>query len=109
MPVFQSCWPVSKHIQVPASKRGQFLGAGGINIKRISGETGVQIHPEETEGTWLLFAPGQEVLEEAEARINKLLEDQRQIELEFGAIYRGKILELKESGVLLRLQEGRAV
>ena len=48
-------------------------------------------------------------MEEAEARVNKLLEEQTQIELEFGAIYSGKILELKDSGILLRLQEGRAV
>lgn len=86
--------------------RGKFLGAGGINIKRISGETGVQIHPEEEEGSWSLFAPSQEVLEEAEEMVNKLLVQQKQIELEFGAIYSGKILELRDGGVLLKLQEG---
>ena len=39
--------------------------------------------------------------------VNKLLEDQKQIELEFGGIYTGKILELRNTGVLLTLQDGK--
>ena len=41
--------------------------------------------------------------------VNKLLEEQKPIELEFGAIYTGKILELRNTGVLLTLQDGRIV
>ena len=49
------------------------------------------------------------MLEEAETMVNKLLEEQKPIELEFGAIYTGKILELRNTGVLLTLQDGRIV
>ena len=93
-------------MEIPPNKRAKFLGPGGINIKRISGDTGVQIHPEQEEGTWTLFGPSQEMLEEAELLVAKLLEDQKPLELEFGAIYSGKILELRNTGVLLTLQDG---
>ena len=107
--VRQACWPVSQRLQIPPSKRAKFLGPGGINIKRISGDTGVQILQEEEEGTWTLFGPSQDMLEEAELMVTKLLEEQKQIELEFGAIYTGKILELRNTGVLLTLQDGMTV
>ena len=35
--------PVSKQLQIPVHKRGKFLGQGGLNVKKITGETGVQI------------------------------------------------------------------
>ena len=104
--VRQACWPVSQRLQIPPSKRAKFLGPGGINIKRISGDTGVQIHPEQEEGTWTLFGRSQEMLEEAELLVAKLLEEQKPLELEFGAIYSGRILELRNTGVLLTLQDG---
>ena len=69
----------------------------------------MQIHPEQEEGIWTLFGPSQEMLEEAELLVNQLLEEQKQIELEFGAIYTGKILELRNTGVLLTLQDGNNV
>ena len=46
------------------------------------------------------------MLEEAELLVAKLLEEQKPLELEFGAIYSGKILELRNTGVLLTLQDG---
>ena len=47
------------------------------------------------------------MLEDAEMMVNKLLEEQKPIELEFGGIYTGKILELRNTGVLLTLQDGK--
>ena len=87
---------------MPISKRGKFLGPGGLNIKRITGETGVQVHPEE-EGGWLLFAPSQEHLQEAELMIDSLLQEEKVKELEFGAVYTGKIVEILSNGVLIQL------
>ena len=46
-------------------------------------------------------------MEDAEMMVNKLLEEQKPIELEFGGVYTGKILELRNTGVLLTLQEGK--
>ena len=98
----KSCWPVSKNITIPAHKRGKFLGPAGLNVKRISGETGVQIQPEE-EGVWSLFAPSSEAMEEAEMMVEELLEGEKAPELVFGAIYTGKITELLDRGVMLSL------
>jgi len=36
-------WPVSENLEVPGAKRGKFLGYGGINLKRLTAETGVQV------------------------------------------------------------------
>jgi polyribonucleotide nucleotidyltransferase len=98
----KSCWPVSKNITIPAHKRGKFLGPAGLNVKRISGETGVQIQPEE-EGVWSLFAPSSAAMEEAEMMVEELLEGEKAPELVFGAIYTGKITELLDRGVMLSL------
>ena len=49
------------------------------------------------------------MLEEAELLVNQLLEEQKPLELEFGAIYTGKILELRNTGVLLTLEDGKTV
>ena len=96
------CWPVSKSLTIPAHKRGKFLGPAGLNVKRISGETGVQVHAEE-EGVWSLFAPSSEAMEEAEVMVESLLQEEKAPELEFGCIYTGKILELQDRGVMLEL------
>jgi len=101
----KSCWPVSKQIQVPGSKRSKFLGPGGLNIKKITGDTGVQMHQEE-EGRWTMFAPSNEALQEAVDMVESLLSEEKVPELEFGAIYTGKIVEILERGVLLQLMPG---
>ena len=69
----KSCWPVSKQIQVPGSKRSKFLGPGGLNIKKITGDTGVQMHQEE-EGRWTMFAPSNEALQVRSLQLKKLIE-----------------------------------
>ena len=101
----KSSWPVSKLIQVPAHKRGKLVGPGGLNIKRITGDTGVQLHPEE-DGGWTMFAPSQEAMSEAEAMIEALLAEEKAMELEFGAVYTGKIVEMLDRGVMLSLGPG---
>ena len=62
----------------------------------------MQVHSEE-EGGWLLFAPSQEHLQEAQQMIDSLLEDKKVKELEFGAVYSGKVVELLGNGVLIQL------
>ena len=96
------CWPVTKSITIPAHKRRKFLGPAGLNMKRISGETGVQIHPED-EGVWSLFAPCSEAMEEADTMVEALLREEKAPDLEFGAIYTSKIVELQEKGVMIEL------
>merc|ERR1719312_1434209 len=98
----KDCWPTSKNLSIPAHKRGKFLGTAGLNIKRIRSETGVQINPEE-EGTWSLFAPNLLAMKEAETMIEELLQEEKAPELEFGAIYTSKIVELLDRGIMVQL------
>merc|ERR1712142_525458 len=100
--VSKTCWPVSKMITIPNQKRGRFLGPAGLNVKRITADTGVQIYSE-GEGVWSLFASSREALEEAETMVDKFIREEKPPELEFGQIYTGKILDLLETGVLIEL------
>lgn len=39
-------WPVSEALDIPAHQRGKFVGAGGINLRRLMAETGAQVSEE---------------------------------------------------------------
>lgn len=55
------------------------------------------------EGIYSLFAPNQAAMDEAKEMITGFLKEERQPELEFGAIYKARIVELKEMGVMVTL------
>jgi len=101
---YKDCWPVTTKLEVPAHKRGKFVGQAGLNIRRITQDTGVQLYPE-SEGVWQLFAPNPESMAEAEAKIQELLTEEKVPELEFGAIYTGQITEILENGIMLQLHD----
>ncbi|CAF0885958.1 unnamed protein product [Adineta ricciae] len=94
--------PELETLTIPSHKRGRFLGVGGINLKKILGQTGVTISPID-EITYSIFAPNKDALNEAKQIIDKLLEEMKEPELEFGGIYTGKIVEIRSNGVLLQL------
>ena len=98
-------WPVTKKLQVPVHKRGKFLGPGGINIKRLLANTGVQVTSDSagTDGAWNIFAPNNDALEEAMEVIEATLAEEKVPELEFGTIYKVNILELTEKGVFVEI------
>ena len=50
-----------------------------------------------------MFAPNKDALGEAKLIIEKLLEEMKEPELEFGGIYTGKIVEVRANGVLIQL------
>ncbi|XP_023328029.1 polyribonucleotide nucleotidyltransferase 2, mitochondrial [Eurytemora carolleeae] len=102
---YKDCWPVSRKLEVPSHKRGKFLGQAGLNVRRITQETGVQIFAE-AEGTWQLFAPNPDSMAEAETIIENILAEEKVPELEFGGIYSGRITEILDRGVMLELHEG---
>ena len=104
--LYKENWPVKETVNVPAHKRGRFIGPGGSNMKRILAETGVQITPEsgtEASTTWSLFAPNSEALNEAKEIIDKILTEEKVPELEFGSIYPSIIREIREKGVMVEL------
>lgn len=57
---------------------------------------------------YTIFAPSQAAMDEARARIQASLNTERTPDLEFGAIYRAKVVELRDIGVLVTLFPGMA-
>ncbi|KAJ8874348.1 hypothetical protein PR048_025194 [Dryococelus australis] len=95
-------WPVIEKLEVPPNKRSKFIGMGGSNLKRLMVETGVQVSHVD-ENTYTIFAPYQSAMDEAKEMIEKLLASERQPELEFGAIYTAKVVEVRDIGVMVTL------
>ncbi|XP_059047353.1 polyribonucleotide nucleotidyltransferase 1, mitochondrial [Achroia grisella] len=94
--------PVIEEMQVEVHKRPRLVGLGGINLKRLYVETGVQVTPVD-ETKYTIFAPSQAAMDEARARIAEWLTTERTPELEFGAIYKAKVVEVRDIGVLVTL------
>lgn len=99
--------PVIEQMDVEVHKRSKLLGMGGFNLKKLYLETGVQITPID-ETKYNVFAPSETAMDEAKARISSWLAAERTPELEFGAIYKAKVVEILESGVLVTLYSGMA-
>lgn len=53
--------------------------------------------------TYNIFAPNQQAMDEAKEIIEKLLSSERVPDLEFGAIYTAKIIEVRDIGVMVTL------
>ena len=68
--------PVNETLAVPAHKRAKFLGPGGLHLKRLTSETGVQVTTSYDDlGVFRLFAPNAEAMAEARERIEEMLAD----------------------------------
>ena len=50
-----------------------------------------------------MFAPSQEAMAEAELMVEQLITEEKAPEMEFGAVYTGRILEVSARGVMLEL------
>lgn len=95
-------WPVSEKMTVEPHQRARLIGAGGINIKKMFLETGVQL-TQDDETTFTMFAPCSSAMDDAKEYIENLLKVEKVPELDFGAIYTAKIVEIKEIGVMVTL------
>ncbi|KAL1461485.1 hypothetical protein WDU94_013377 [Cyamophila willieti] len=95
-------WPIVQSLEIPPHKRGKLIGHGGMNMKKILLQTGVQITLGEDDHLQM-FAPNQAAYDEAKELINTLLATSSEPQLEFGAIYTAKIIELKDIGVMVTL------
>ncbi|CAK1583997.1 unnamed protein product [Parnassius mnemosyne] len=99
--------PVTEELQVEVHNRSKLLGVAGINLKRLYVETGVQVSPID-ETKYSVFAPSSAAMEEARARIAGWLQSERAPELEFGAVYRARVLELRDAGALVAIHPALA-
>lgn len=95
-------WPLLQKLEVEPHKKARLLGIGGINLKKLFLETGVQIY-HVVDNTFEVFAPNQKAMDEANEIITKLLEKEKTPELEFGGIYTAKIVEIRDIGVMVQL------
>ncbi|XP_063232104.1 polyribonucleotide nucleotidyltransferase 1, mitochondrial [Bacillus rossius redtenbacheri] len=95
-------WPVIEKLEVPPNKRGRFVGPGGSNLRRLMVETGVQVSQAE-ETTFTVFAPCRSAMEEAKELMEQWLASEREPELEFGAVYTAKVVEVRDIGVMVTL------
>ncbi|XP_053613337.1 polyribonucleotide nucleotidyltransferase 1, mitochondrial [Plodia interpunctella] len=94
--------PVIEELEVEVHKRAKLVGLGGINLKKLYVETGVQVTPID-ETKYSIFAPSQTAMEEAKARISSWLSAERTPELEFGGVYSARVVEVRDAGVLVAL------
>lgn len=95
-------WPVCEKITIEPHQRTKIIGPGGIHIKQIFLETGVQMNQLD-ENTFDIFAPSRSAMDEAKEMIQKLLVKDRVPELDFGGIYTAKITEIRDIGVMVTL------
>lgn len=98
----KDCWPVTERLTIEPHQRARLVGPGGLTLRRITAETGVQLTALE-ENSFTMFAPSQDAMAEAREHIEQLLKQDRPPDLEFGGIYTGRIVEIKDIGVLLTL------
>lgn len=95
-------WPVNETMEVDVQKRQKIIGPGGVYVKQIFLETGVQINQID-EYTLELFAPSKSAMDEAKELIDSFISKERVPELDFGGIYTARIVELREIGVMVTL------
>lgn len=95
-------WPVNEKITIEPHLRSKVIGPGGIHIKQIFLETGVQMNQAD-ENSFDVFAPSKSAMDEAKEMIQKLLAKDKVPELDFGGIYTAKITELRDTGVMVTL------
>lgn len=106
--------PVIKTISIPQHKVATFIGFGGSNLKRLMATIGVRVSAyNESDVTdlgantnrdnFIVFAPNQDALQEAEDYIKTIVDKQKEPELEFNGIYPATIQELRPNGVMVTL------
>uniref|UniRef100_A0A1Q3F1Q2 polyribonucleotide nucleotidyltransferase n=1 Tax=Culex tarsalis TaxID=7177 RepID=A0A1Q3F1Q2_CULTA len=98
----KDCWPVTDKLQIEPHQRSKLIGPGGINIRRLYLETGVQL-TQEDDNQFRIFAPSEAAMHEAKEYLDTLMKTEKVPDLEFGAIYTAKIVEMKDTGVMVTL------
>lgn len=95
-------WPVSETLTIEPHLRSKIIGPGGVNVKKLYLQTGVELNSID-ETNFEIFAPSQVAMNEAKEFIAKLKEKDKVPDLDFGAIYTAKIVELRDIGVMVQL------
>lgn len=96
--------PVKETFVINPKKRGRIMGFGGSKIRELAQKTGVQMSPVD-DSVFELFAPDSSAMEEGKALLNSWLEEKPAPDMEFGAIYTVKILEVNVTGALVEIHK----
>uniref|UniRef100_A0A0N5AP52 polyribonucleotide nucleotidyltransferase n=1 Tax=Syphacia muris TaxID=451379 RepID=A0A0N5AP52_9BILA len=102
---FKSSVPVIETMNIPVFRKSILFRNGGYNAKLIEAETGVQISTED-DANISLMAPNRNKMQEAKEMMEKIFNDEDDIEFIFGALYKGEIVEILENGITIRLKKG---
>lgn len=94
--------PASLKIYIPPEKRWKILGNGKLKLQDILDNTFGEVKFIGNDYLYI-FAPSRIDLQNLENEINSLLKDDDEIELEFGSLYRSKIVEIKTYGLMVKL------
>lgn len=100
------CWPVSDKLTIEPNQRMRLIGPGGLNLKRIFAETGVQF-TQLDDITFNVFAPSQSAMDEAMEIVKNIVKKDTVPNFEFGAIYAATIVEIRDIGVLVKLYDSQ--
>lgn len=103
----KTCWPVSDKISIQPEQRMRLIGPGGINLKRIFMDTGVQF-TQVDDATFSVFAPSQSAMDEAMETVRNIIKKDDAPKFEFGAIYSATIVEIRDIGVFVKLYESQS-
>lgn len=63
----------------------------------------VKITSDSENDAFTIFAPNNEALDEAKEIVEKLMAEKSEPQLDFGAIYKAKVVEIREIGVMVTL------
>uniref|UniRef100_A0A1A9V7M4 polyribonucleotide nucleotidyltransferase n=1 Tax=Glossina austeni TaxID=7395 RepID=A0A1A9V7M4_GLOAU len=99
----KDCWPVTERLTIEPNQRLRLIGPSGINLKKLYLETGATVTALD-ETNFTLFAPSQAAMDESKEIIENLLVTKERIpDLDFGGIYSAKIIEIRDTGVMVIL------
>ncbi|EDV24014.1 uncharacterized protein TRIADDRAFT_57060 [Trichoplax adhaerens] len=99
----KSSAPVFDIVDVPAGKRFSIVGLGGVTIKGLQEEYGCDINFVD-EDKVSIYAPSAKALANVKQRIEELMADLKEPDLKFSQIYTGKIVDIKNFGVMLEME-----
>ncbi|RDD44858.1 Polyribonucleotide nucleotidyltransferase 1, mitochondrial [Trichoplax sp. H2] len=99
----KSSAPVFDIVDVPAGKRFSIVGLGGVTIKGLQEEYGCDINFVD-EDKVSIYAPSAKALANVKQRIEELMADLKEPDLKFSQIYTGKIVDIKNFGVMLEIE-----
>ena len=106
--------PVSGQFSLPSNRRSQIIGLGGSNLRKLCSETGVTMSTID-DCTFEVFAPNPKAMSEAKDKFDQMVKaaDEAAAQpsdqaLDFGAIYKVRIVEIRDYGVLVELPKSIA-